>query len=196
MSKTFEQEEVDALVQSAVAKQTEELRRELDDLKNSEETKAVEARIAEARAEGEAKVTDLQARLDESVITAEAATKDKDEILAWLESEKEAAAQQAALEERRGARVEQVAAVASFPEEYVKENADRWASLEDEAFASLLVDYKTVAEKAAAGKQESGSTIPTQTAMQAARENDGGNKGGAYREVFALRERGVDLRSI
>lgn len=195
--KTFSEEEVQALVQTAVATATAALQTELDEIKGSEEAKAVEAKIAEARAEAEEKVADLQARLDEAVLEATAAKSEKDEILAWLENEKDAAEAAAMLEARREERVAQVAEVAAFPQEYVQENADRWAGLEDEAFEALLRDYKAVAEKAGAHKDlPQDDKIPSQTAMKAARETDTGSKGNAYREVFALRRSGVDLRSI
>lgn len=195
MSKTFTDEEVQALIQAAVAKETEGLRSELDSYKTTEEAERLEAKIAEARAELEEKVNDLQTRLDEAVIQAQAATKERDEIVAWLEEEdnsRKAAEEFASL---RAERVARVAEVVDFPETYVEENADRWTNLDEDAFQHLLKDYAAVAEKSASSDTgDSTGDIPKQTAMKAAREDDGG-KFGSYRAVFALRRSGADIRT-
>lgn len=192
--KTFSEAEVQALVQAEVAK-TEALQEELDKIKNSEEAAAIEARIAEATEAAKAEVAEMQAKLDEAVLMAEAATREKDEVLTWLEDEDKKAKEAAELAARKDERTQKIAEVASFPEDYVAENVDRWAALDDEAFEALLQDYKTVAEKASSKKPED-KQIPTQTAMKAAREENNDNKGRSYRDVFALRGSGIDPRSI
>lgn len=194
MSQTYSKEEVDALVSKAVAEKTEELSKELETFKSSQTAAEVEAKIAEAKAEADEQVKDLQAQLDAKVIEAEAATKAKDEITAWLDAEKEEAEKAAEAEARTEERVAQVAEVADFPEDYVKENAARWAGMSDEDFSATLADYKAVAEKAVADAAAN-KGVPTKTALHASRETNG-NGGSSAREVIRLREIGVDPREL
>jgi len=192
MSKTYSDEEVEALVTKAG--KAEELQAELDAFKSSQSAAEVEAKIAEAKAESDAQVADLQAQLDAKVIEAEAASTAKNEILTWLEAESEKITKEAEATARTDERVAQVAEVASFPEDYIVANAARWAGMDDETFEATIADYKAVAEKAVADAAAT-KGVPSTTALHASREANG-NGGSSAKEVIRLRETGFDPREL
>lgn len=196
VSKTYEETEVQALVSAAVAKATEDLHKELDTFKTSQQAEEIEAKIAAAKAEGEEALAELQKKLDEAVLDAEKAKKERDELNAWLTEEATKIEQEAQVAALRDERVAKVAEVATFPEDYVKERADAWASLTDEAFEALLADYKAVASKEET--PASPGPISRVSAMQATRETTNGNGkvGSAVREIIGMRTLGVDPRTI
>jgi hypothetical protein len=181
--KTHTEEEVKALVASAVAEQTKELERQLDELKQSEEASEVEARIATAKAEAEAQVAEIQAKLDAAVLEAEQAKTEHNEILTWLNEEGEKAAREAELETLTDERKAKVAEVATFPEDYMNERAPQWAEMSEEAFESLLGDYKAVGAEKSTKKE---TEVPDATAMKATRE-DNGHKTSAASDVIRMR---------
>jgi hypothetical protein len=193
--KTYSEDEVKAQVAAAVAEAVAPLQSELDKFRLGEETAAVEARITELRAELEAQVADLTSKLDAAVIEAQTAKQERDDIEAWLKAEDERVRQETEAASRRDTRIAQVAEVVTFPGEYVQERADKWASLSEEEFETLLADYKALAEKAGAPGTE--SPLPTATAMQAAREPSGTTKlGSAALELIRGRNVGLDPRTI
>lgn len=192
MSDTFTKDEVEARVAAAVAEAVSPLAAELDAIRSGEEAAAVEARIAEAKAESEAAVAALQAELDAKAIELEAKSQELAELVSLLEAEEARLAEEAALAARIEERVAAVTEAGAFSEEYVQENAARWASMDDEAFEVALADYKVLAEKAAAAS--SGSKIPAQTVMTAAREENNG--GSAVGKLFGLSRGGFDPRTM
>lgn len=189
--KTFSEDEVQTLVDAAVAAATAPLQSELETFKTSQEAAEVETRIAEARAEIEAQVAELTTRLDAAVIEAAQAKTAHDEILSWLTAETEREQQETAAAERRDARIAQVAEVVSFPEAYVTERAAQWASLEDEAFEALLADYKELGDKTFGS-----GPLPHATAMTAARETGGTSKVGSAVDLIRGRNLGIDPRTV
>lgn len=196
MSETsFTKDEVQAQVAAAVADATKAISEELEAFKASQEAAEVEARIAEAKAELEERVSGLQAELDAKVIEAETAKNAHAELVALLEAEEARVAEEAAAAERRDARVAAVSEAASFSEDYIAANADRWSALDDDTFEALLADYKAVAEKASAST--AGTTkIPATTALVASRDDAPGT-GSAVKALSELRRvKGFDPREM
>lgn len=193
MSDTFTKSEVEAQVALAVAAATEELSKSLEEFKASQTASEVEAKIAAAQAEADVKVADLQAQLDAAVIEAGEATKARTDLESFLTAAQADADAATAIAARKDERVKLVTEAASFPEEYVTANADRWAGMSDEDFEATLADYKAVAEKASASSK--GGTLPDKTALHASRD-DAGSKGSATSKVFDLIRSGVDPREL
>jgi len=195
--KTYTSQEVEALVAAAVAKSTEDLSQELSELKVTKESADTEGKIAAAKADADAQVTEIQKRLDEAVIEAQQVKQERDEIVAYFTEVEAAEAMKAEIESRQEERALRVAAIVTFPEEYVTERAEKWAALSDEDFDATLADYKALAEKI--GQKPESQGIPHVAAMHATRETNGsgnGKVGSAVREVLALRQLGVDPRDI
>lgn len=188
MSKTYSQEEFDA----AVAEALNPLRKELEDMKASQEQTEIEARIANEKAELETRISEIQAELDSAVLKAAEAEKQHGELVAYLEALVAEEAQAAELARRTEERLTVVREVASFPEEYIEANTSRWVALDDESFEALVNDWRAVAKKEEKPAEQ--TVIPSQTAMVASRTESG--NGSALREVLDLTLRGVDLKSL
>lgn len=191
MSKTYSDEEVQALVTAGVAEATKELSKELEDLKATQTVSEWEAKIALTKEEHDAAVAELQAQLDKAVLEAEASKKANEDLTAYLEGEREREEREAAVEARKEERVKAVADAASFPEEYVTANTERWAAMDDESFESLLADYRSMAAKPAGE-----SNIPATTALQATRESQSNGQAKAAISIIRMRESGVDPREL
>lgn len=186
MAGTYTQDDVDAAVAAALAP----LKEQLSKMEAEMAEAGIEARIAEASAELTKQIEDLQAQLDTKVLEAEEARKSVTDITAYLDAvaaEAQAAADQASRKEVRLALVREVA---SFPDEYIDANADRWASLEDEAFEALVNDWRAIASK----KPEE-TQLPAATAMVASR-TEPAKTGSAVAELFALSVSGTDFRAL
>lgn len=190
--KTFTEAEAQSLVANAVAEAVKPLEDQLTEFKGSQQTAEIEAKIAEAHAEGDAKVEELQKQLDTAVIEAQTAKDALEAQTAYLTDLAATAERDAEVARLRDERVEAVAEVASFPEDYVKTNAERWASMESEAFEALLEDYKAAGAKPA--PKSANETIPSSTALHASREEGGFTD--AVKEVIRLRDQRVDPRHI
>jgi chromosome segregation ATPase len=192
------QEDIDKAVAAAVGP----LQTELDALRQFkaevESTDAVNAARAEAQAEIEAikaQIDELQTKLDAATIEATEAKTKYDEVVAWLDEEATKAEQEAQVAALREERVEAVKALKVFPDEYVVENADRYARMDAELFEANLADWKAIkATKAPEGEEE--EELPSTTTFVATRDDDGKPKASAMREVMSLRNAGIDLRRI
>lgn len=191
--KTFTDQEVQAFVTAAVAEATKDLSKELDDLKATQTVSDFEAKVTQAQADADAKVEEIQAQLDAKVIEAEAAKTALEELKTLLTTESARIEAEAAADARKEERVKAVAEAATFPEEYLTANTARWAAMDDEAFESLLADYRSMGEKTA-GEKDKG--IPAATALRATRETTGNGTASAAREVMRLRGTGVDPREL
>jgi hypothetical protein len=157
---TYTEEELQAAIAAAVSP----LQAELTGIKDSEQTAADEAKIAELNETHEAAIAELQTQLDLSNAEAKAEAKKHDDLVALLE---EAAAQEAADEALEARRTEVAASVAdTFDDDYVQANLDRWASLDSETFDALVADLKTVKSEVSTKK-----TTITSTAMSTASED-------------------------
>lgn len=190
--KTFTDQEVQALVTAAVAEATKDMSKELDDLKATQTVSDFEAKVTQAQADADAKVADLQSQLDASVIDAEAAKTALDELKTFLTTESARIDAEAAAAARSDERVKAVSEAATFPEEYLTANTERWAAMDDAAFESLLADYKSMGEKTAANDKG----IPAGTALQATRETKASGTASAAIEVMRLRGSGTDPRQL
>lgn len=122
----FTQEQHEQLLASAIEKAT------------AEATNSSDAELLTVNQELESVKADLAAR-DERIteLEQEIAARDEKERLASLETE----------------RVEQVKAVASFTDEQIEARKEKWAAMEDEAFASLLEDFKAVSKPASTSEK-------------------------------------------
>jgi hypothetical protein len=190
--KTYTEEEFASEVAKAVADATAGLHAELASFKDKATSEEVEARIAAAKAEAEEQLAEVRKQLDEKVLEAQSERDKRAELETWLEAEKAKAEAEAEIASRRDDRITKIREVASFPEEYVTANTDRWAGMDDEAFVAYLEDIKAVAIK-----NPVTDGVPAGTAMTASRE--GGTTtgiGSAIREVLDLRGRGIDTRTL
>lgn len=192
MPDTFTAEDVQAAVDKAVATATSALQAKVTELETSQQKSEMDAAIEAAKAEAQAVIDDLQAKLDAAVIEATQAKTEK-EALEQSIAAKEAEAEEAKIREgRRDERLTKLKDEAGFPEEYIKENADRFVAMDDEEFTARLEEYKALVAKAGAGS----STIPSQTALVASRQTTSTKPGSALREVLDLRRSGIDPRAV
>lgn len=180
---------------NSLAAQVADLEGKLTELSAAAEASKVDEQVAAVKAEMETQVADLRSKLDAAVLEAEAAKKNHEELVALLvkaESEAVEAAEQAA---RKESRLAQVKEVASFPESYLEENADRFAAMSDETFEVALEGFKAQQEALAAAGASKSDDIPVATAMTAARTTtDKGSN--PLSEVLGLRFAGIDPRTI
>lgn len=186
-SVTYTEEEVQEL-RTQISGLEAQVREHADSNRESE----VQTKIDEAKAELETKVTELQSQLDTTVLEAENAKQERDSLLAWLEEQKISAEEAAASAARRDERIAKVREVASFPDEHVEKNADRWAQLSDEDFEAALEDWRAVSAKKSEG-------LPTASALTASREGDNSNNNessSVMRDVMRMRFVGVDPRKL
>lgn len=189
---TFTEEELAAKVAEAVAP----LQAKITELSASHEQAEVEAKIAEAITPLNEQIVELQSKLDAQVLETEAAKTELAEMVGFLETAKadEEAAKE--LASKREERIALVKEVASFPEDHITANADRWASMDEEAFKASLDEWKLIS--AAKGGSE-GTTVTTQvpaeTAMSGAAAG-GSDQKTNLREVMEMSIRGIDPRRV
>lgn len=184
----------EATIKAAVDEATKPLLARIAELEKSAETSEQEAAVAAVRAEYEGKLSDLQAQLDGKVLEAQTEKERADLLVAWLEGEKEAQEQAAELASRKDERLAKIKEVASFPDEYLSEHAERFAAMSDDDFATTLESWKAIGAKK---DGEAGDRIPSGTALHAARDSEPARGGSALKEVIGLRRNGrVDLSSL
>lgn len=131
--KVYDQETVDALLESARSKAAEEARED------------AEKELAEAQA--------TIAKKDEELETANARVEE-------LESEKEARAEAERLADLAEERKSKVAEVTDLTEEQLDEHKTAWASMSDEDFDVRLAELKAVTESAKASSEEKKPKTP------------------------------------
>lgn len=186
--KTYTEDEFNAAVREAVAP----FKAELDQLRTELAQDEIEAKIATAVAEAEEKVGQLQAELDKAELRASDAEKEKSDLIAFLESEARAVAEAAELETKKSARREAIKEVASFSDEYVDANIDRWVSMDEELFTAMLEDWKSVSTKEQEQASSEGDLV-IETAMKNTRtENTTVDVKSVLGSVFS----GSDVRKI
>lgn len=182
---TYTEEELQAAVDKAVAA----MQARVTELEQSQQVSEVESAKAALRAELQTTVDDLQSQLDAAVLKAEAAERERDEIKAWLDAEATAQAEAEAIQARKEERLTKIREAASFPEDYLTQNADRFAAMSDDDFNTAVESWKAIAP---AGT----STIPEKTALHAGRESES-TAGSALKDVIALRRNGrIDLSTL
>src|ERR1019366_6937792 len=156
-------------MQAALDVATTPLLQELARYQSAENTAVVEAAVAAAKAELEGRIDELQADLDLAVLGKQAAT---DEFATY---KADAAAKEKEDEDAKGwdakkaARTKDAIEIASFPEDYVAANADRWTALTDEVWEERKAEWAAIAPVSGSADRL-GTTIPATTALSAARE--------------------------
>lgn len=137
MEKEFTQAELDDAVAAAVAP----IQTELEAVKATIAESEVDSRVAEAKAEAETKVAELQEALEAAELRAGNAETELANTIAFLEGEKEAAelAELAsAIRKDRKAKIEEVA---NFTPEFIEANLDRWCAEDDDSFTARLEEW-------------------------------------------------------
>lgn len=183
---------------AALEAQVEELTAKVAELTAAAGDAEVEARIAAAKQDLESQISELQAKLDTAAVEAETAKQALADTVAYLEAEEAAIEQAAALEARKADRIARVKEIASFSEDHLEANAARWAAMDDETFEATLADWKAVAAKVTAAKDEDDKDdVPATTALTASAERKAvDSKSSPLREVLGLRSAGHDIRTI
>jgi hypothetical protein len=181
--KTYTEDEYNSVLVKVSALETK-----LSELEGAQQESVVEAKIGEIKAQTEAQVAELQTKLDTAVLEAEAAKSEKDKVLEYLadvKTEADKAEETARLREERVATVKEQT---SFPDSRIEERADAWASMDEAAFEAALEDWKAIAPKT------NGKIPDVSTSLSASRDDQAGSD--ALREVLALRDRGIDARTV
>lgn len=187
---TYTQADIDAAVAAAVKPLEERLATLLEVQGEAE----VEAKVAAAKAELETQIADLQGQLDTKVLEVEEARRQFTDLEAYLTEAAAEAAAQAEIASRREVRLSLVRDTASFPDEYIEANADRWAAMPDEAFELLVNDWRAIGKPAAAAAVDE-TTLPQKTVMVAAREEAPKTRP-AFADILELAATGVDLKNL
>lgn len=196
MGDTYTEEELKAAVDKAVADATSALQAKLTELENSLEKSEIDKAVAAVKAEADEKIKELETKLDAAVIEATKAKEEKEaQDKFWADAIAETE-EKAAREARREERMKQLAEVAHFPEEFLKENEERFVAMSDEEFTARLEEYKAQREALDASNGAGGSTPPVSTALTAARTTTTTTPTSALREVLGLRRAGVDPRRV
>lgn len=193
---TFTQEELDAAVSAAVAP----IQAELQTFKDSAAESEVDTRVAEAKAEADERVAELQGQLEAAVLEAQAAKTELADLTALLESEKEAAELAELYEAIKADRKAKIAEVASFPEDFLEANLDRWCAEDDDAFAARLEEWKVTSskkEETVADEANLSDEALRSTAMQSVRpvQTDAKIKGDLA-NLFAAGTAGYDIKKL
>lgn len=151
----YNQEQADALVAAAVTKAEQAAAEKL-----AEATASLTTELETVKAE----MASLQTARDEDQISL-AATKEQ---VASLEGEIARRDEDIAKVARTDERLSKVAEVASFTAEYVAANTERWVSMDEDSFASLLTAYADMASQIKPVEPEvkvETTEIPEETAM-------------------------------
>lgn len=180
-------------LQAAVASATAPLNARIAAMETAATESEIDARISAIQAEAEAVIADVRTQLDTAVLAAGQATGELAAFREGITALAEAEAATAAIEARKEGRLAQVRDVASFPDEYLTSNADRFAAMSDEDFAERLAEWASLSAKSVAPT----GGIPRQTALVAAREINDNSGRGAMREVMRdFRLQHIDPRSL
>jgi DNA repair exonuclease SbcCD ATPase subunit len=192
---TFTQEELDAAVSAAVAP----IQAELQEIKDSAAESEVDTRVAEAKAEADERVAELQGQLEAAVLEAQAAKTELAELHTFLESEKEATELAELYEAIKADRKAKIAEVASFPEDFLEANLDRWCAEDEDAFAARLEEWKVTSKKEETVADEANLSDEAlrSTAMQSVRpvQTDAKIKGDLA-NLFAAGTAGYDIKKL
>lgn len=194
MEKEFTQEDVDAAVNAAVAP----IKAELEEIKSSIAEGEVDTRVAEAKADGDARVAAVQAQLDEALNAKGAAEAELANVISYLEGEIElqeiASYLDAVKAERRSALVDN----SNLEESYIDENMDRWIAMDSETFEAVVEGFKST--KTVASKEETvtgGENAKLDTAMNNTRNDVGAESvRDDMKNIFAARNAGYNVKRI
>jgi hypothetical protein len=194
---TYTEEDLKAKVDEAVKAAVEERDAKIAELTASQLTSETAKAVADAVAAKDTELADLRGELDKAVLEAANARAEHDSVMAWLDSEKTAAEQREAAAARKDTRLAKLKEVAHFPDDYLEQNADRFAAMSDEEFDSRCAEYATLSGNGKSASTEVPSTVP---GLKAGMEGPGSRgTSSALKELQALRRdpRGlVDLSSL
>jgi hypothetical protein len=195
VSDTYTPAEMQAEVDKAVKAATAALDAKVNELTEAAKTSEVEQVKAQLKAEHDTAIADLQGQLDNKVLEATAASTELTAIKAWLETEAAAIETAKVVGARKAERLDKVKAVATFPEEYLAANADRFAAMADEDFQVALDGWAAIAS---ASTGTGSTTVPNKTALHAGRDTSTGSADSPTKAIFDLRRQGVrlDLSSL
>lgn len=151
----------------------------------SAETDALRKKVSELEAQlSHTQTAELQKKLDDAVLEAQTEREKREAVEAEREKEKTDALEAEAAEARKAGRVDKVKEAAlPFSDEYVSDNANRWAEMSDEEFGKCIEDWKQIASK-----EEPSTAIPRVTAMTASRDESVNNNGSALGTLRELKD--------
>lgn len=186
--KTYTEEEL----QVALDESNAELTTRLQELESAARASEVESKVEAAKAEVEAEIAELRTKLDTAVLEAQAAKAELESVKTYLAEAADLAVLDAEIAARRDERLAKVKEVASFPEDYLEANADRFAAMSDEDFEGKIAEWAMLSPKVPTGE------IPAKTALTGSREvassNDKGNS--LVKSVFRDILGGLDPRTL
>lgn len=186
----FTQDEVDAAVEAAVAP----VQAELDNINKFLAESQVDDRVAEAMAAGDERVAEVQAELDKAVAAKGAAEKQLEETLQFFAELQELAELNELYEARKSERKAHIAEAASFSDEYIEQNIDRWAALIDEDFEATVADWKAIPSKAEVTDDKDESL--RSTAMQNVRPSGATSASSDLEDVLAAGKHGFNIKRL
>lgn len=158
----YSEDELKAAVDGAVAP----LQERIKELLTSTEQAELETKIAEAKTPLEEQIADLQGQLDAAVLETQAAKDELTNTVSYLETAKADEEAEVEFTRVREERITQVREAASFAEDYVEANADRWAHMDAESFDAALDEWKMISTKPSAVVVD--PKVPAETAMRGA----------------------------
>jgi hypothetical protein len=192
---TYTEEDLKAKVDEAVTAAIAERDAKIASLESAQQTSETAKAVADAVAAKDSELSDLRGELDKAVLEAANAKADRDAVVAWLEGEKTAAEEAAAAAARKDTRLAKLKEVASFPDDYLERNADRFAAMSDDEFDARCTEYAALNGGKPASNGEVPSTMP---GLQAGLEGPSTARGSAVKELLAIsRDRGlVDMSNL
>lgn len=192
MPETFTQDELDAAVAAASAP----LQQRLAELEAQVQETEVGRAVTDAVAAKETTIAELQQQLDAAVAartTAESTLTETEQYWADAIAAHEAAVELAARAQERAAKAKELGV---FNDEYIAENAERFAAMTDEDFNARIEEWQLIASKREpVGFKAAVSNIPAQTALVASRP-DATATGSALGRLAELKARRVDPRTL
>lgn len=192
---TYTQEDLDSAVAEAVATATGPLAEELADLKAAASEEQINTRIAEVRAELQAQVDQATAESTTAAAEAAQAKEAHDNLVTYLEALKAEAEAQEEQARVKTERLDKIKEVASFKDEYVEANAERWAAMDEDAFSAMVEALESAKPDAPAAPTS--SLLANATAMTASSDTPTRTEAGsAIGEVFDLVVAGTSVSNL
>ena len=191
---TFTKDELDAAVKAAIAP----IQAELDSVKEAQAKGEIAQEIADAQAVAAELVAAAQAELDLKVLEAQDAVQRYSDLVAFLEAQDaqaEADAQMAAL---KAERLEAIKELASFPEDHIEKNLDRWVAMDEETFAAQLETWSLLSATKNDSAEANVDSKIAETAMSAVRPeaNGGSSIKSGIQAITGARAAGVSIRTF
>jgi hypothetical protein len=198
--KTYTAEEMQAALDVATTPLLQELAR----FQSAESTAAIDDAVGAVRAELEVRIDELQAELDLTVLGKQAAIDEFANFKADKEAKEKEDEDAKGWDAKKAARTKDAIEIASFPEDYVAANADRWTALTDEVWEERKAEWAAIAPISGSADRL-GASIPKTTALgslTAAREtgqtrtNTTTKHRALMHDVMSGMQQGFDPRSI